>query len=208
MFSFLFFPSSSSSDMTHLWEVVDVATTSLKAPTTTNSRPRSNPNDYPLDGADLCSKTMSLPSSPVVKEQPGKLEAKTKFIPTSIDRKLSASLLERSGSSGGSKSVVAKMHFLDGFRQTLRPRTKSDDFGEEGAFFKLDQAPATLTSGNGATAKQASKTILECSLSSSAAANGPSEKVGAGLIRRWSETTSSAKSNDQVGFIWTFGALP
>ena len=186
--------------MTHLWEVVDVATTSLKAPT--NNRPRSNPNDYPLDGTDLCSKTMSLPSSPVVKEQPCKLESKTKFIPTSIDRKLSASLLERSGSSGGSKSVVAKMHFLDGFRHTLRPRTKSDDLGEEGAFFKLDQAPASLTSGNGT--KPANKTVLESSLSSSGATNGPAEKVGAGLIRRWSETTSSAK-NEQVGFYLDFG---
>ena len=199
--------------MTHLWEVVDVATSNLKAPTST--RPRSNPNDFPADGSDPYSKTMSLPSSPVVKEQPGiKIaDTKPKFIPTSIDRKLSASLLERSGSSSGtgSKGVVAKMHFLDGFRQTLRPRTKSDDFGEEGGFFKLEATTATTTSTTTSATTTAAKTAvtsssnkqyLESSLSSGGG-SGNGEKVGVGLIRRWSETTSSSGKNpvaEQVGF--------
>jgi hypothetical protein len=161
---------------------------------------------------------MSLPSSPVVKDQPGiKIaDTKPKFIPSSIDRKLSASLLERSGSSSGtgSKGVVAKMHFLDGFRQTLRPRTKSDDFGDEGGFFKLDATSAlttttTATTSTTTTAKSAmtsssNKPYLESSLSSGGGSgNGASEKVGVGLIRRWSETTSSSGKNpagEQVGF--------
>jgi hypothetical protein len=163
---------------------------------------------------------MSLPSSPVVKEQPGiKIaDTKPKFIPSSIDRKLSASLLERSGSSSGtagSKGVVAKMNFLDGFRQTLRPRTKSDDFGDEGGFFKLEATTtsttttttSTTTAAKTALTSSSNKQYLESSLSSGGGSctsgNGQSEKVGVGLIRRWSETTSSSGKNpvgEQVGF--------
>ena len=206
LFFFVFSRFFISSDMTHLWEVVDVATSNLKTPAP--SRPRSNPHEFGPDPNDLASKTMSLPSSPVVKDQPGKigLDSKPKFIPNSIDRKLSASLLERSG-SGASKSVVAKMHFLDGFRHTLRPRTKSDDLGDEGAFFKLEPTPTqtslNLTSSSKpsqtslTTMTSSTKPSLESSLSSGGA-NGPPEKVGAGLIRRWSETTSSAKNQNQI----------
>jgi hypothetical protein len=43
------------------------------------------------------------------------------------------------------------MHFLDGFRHTLRPRTKSDDLGDEGGFFKLEPATATTTTSTPTT---------------------------------------------------------
>ena len=185
--------------MTHLWEVVDVATSNLKA----SSRPRSNPHDVSNESAnnDLASTTMSLPSSPVVKDLPSKigLDSKPKPPLSSIDRKLSASLLERSGSSGGSRSgVVAKMHFLEGFRHTLRPRTKSDDLGDDGAFFKMEPTtaktptpPPTTAAAATPTTTSPTKHTLESSLSSGVTSL---DKAGAGLIRRWSETTSSTKN--------------
>jgi hypothetical protein len=194
--------------MTHLWEVVDVATSSLKA--SAQVRPRSNPHDMSESSNDPATTTMSLPSSPVVKDLPTKLglDSKPKPHPNPMDRKLSASLLERSGSSGGSKSsVVAKMHFLDGFRHTLRPRTKSDDLGDDGTFFKMDATPSTTaTSSTTATTRTVvttatTKPSLETSLSSGGSGSAsPSDKVGTGLIRRWSETTSTSKtpSTDHV----------
>jgi len=131
--------------MSHLWEVVDVATSNLKS--LNANRPRSNPNHYLQDGNDLATKTMSLPSSPVVKDQPGKVYQNTKPFPPTLDRKLSASQLERSGNGSGSvsRTVAAKMQFLEGFRQTLRTRTKSDDFIEEANLFKQEIEPIKIT---------------------------------------------------------------
>ncbi len=188
--------------MSHLWEVVDVATSNLKALNAT--RPRSNPNNFLQDGNDLVSTTMSLPSSPVVKDQPRKLDSKLKPHPPTLDRKLSASQLERSGSGSGSRSVSAKMQFLEGFRQTLRPRTKSDDFSEEITELKqvldLEKLPPKKVFHGVSSAKP----NLESSLSSSGAVPA-NEKTGAGLIRRWSETTSSAKNcGEQVSILKPF----
>ena len=179
--------------MSHLWEVVDVATSNLKA--LNANRPRSNPNNFLQDGIDLASKTMSLPSSPVVKDHPGKLDHKPKPYPPTLDRKLSASMLERSGSGNVSRSAAPKMQFLEGFRQTLRPRTKSDDFSEEATELKKELDLGKVTPKQGVSSV---KPNLETSLSSSGAIPA-TEKTGTGLIRRWSETTSSAKnSGDQV----------
>ena len=198
--------------MNHLWEVVDVATSSLKA--SSQARPRSNPNDLSDTSNDLASATMSLPSSPVVKDLPTRLglglDSKPK--PGPMDRKLSASLLERSGSSGGSKSsVVAKMHFLEGFRHTLRPRTKSDDLGDDGTFFKMDSTTTTTTKTSTTATTSTTKpsptaltvSTTKHSLEGTLSSEGPpssSDKAGTGLIRRWSETTSTAKNqlNEQV----------
>lgn len=190
--------------MSHLWEVVDVATSNLKA--LNANRPRSNPNNFLQDGIDLASKTMSLPSSPVVKDQPGKLDHKPKPYPPTLDRKLSASMLERSGSGSGnvSRSVTAKMQFLEGFRQTLRPRTKSDDFSEEAAELKQELDLGKIAPKQGVSSV---KPNLETSLSSSGAIPAP-EKIGTGLIRRWSETTSSAKNSGEQVFINTHKGYP
>ena len=203
--------------MNHLWEVVDVATSSLKA--SSQARPRSNPNDLSDTSNDLSATTMSLPSSPVVKDLPTRLglglglDSKPKPGPSPMDRKLSASLLERSGSSGGSKSsVVAKMHFLEGFRHTLRPRTKSDDLGDDGTFFKMDSTTTTTThktlTTTSTTMSKTSPTTMTVpsnkhSLEGTLSSDGPAsstDKAGTGLIRRWSETTSTAKNqlSDQV----------
>jgi hypothetical protein len=97
--------------MTHLWEVVDVATKTQL--TSSKSDPKAK---YADDAA------ASLPTSPVT---------------TATDHSVGINELKKSISTGATataerKSSQSKLHFLEGFRSTLtRPRTKSDDFSGE-----------------------------------------------------------------------------
>ena len=151
--------------------------------------------------------------SPTSKEQIGQLPEPKKY---GTDRKMSGSLLERHG-SGGAKSVVAKMNFLDGFRHTLRPRTKSDDFSDDRGMFNplgitgekrkhitkvvegrsntTDLSKSVFQNRDGAaTEASASK----CPTGQPSGSTGP---PGAGLIRRWSETSSSKNPKEPVRII-------
>ena len=81
---------------------------------------------------------------------------------------------------------------------SLRPRTKSDDLGDDGAFFKMEPTtaktptpPPTTAAAATPTTTSPTKHTLESSLSSGVTSL---DKAGAGLIRRWSETTSSTKN--------------
>lgn len=159
-----------------MWEVVDVATSNLKS--LKANRPRSNPNDLPQDGTDHDSKTLSLPSSPVVKEQPRSLRDQKSR--TNMDLKLSG----HGSSTAGVKTVVSKRPFLEGFRQTLKPRSKSDEFSEE-AKQDPESDKSTAQSPTGSTG---GKPYLETSLGVEGA-----EKAPSGLVKRWSETPSTAK---------------
>lgn len=117
------------------------ATSNLKSPNV--NRPRSNPNGSPKDGLDFTSKPLSLPSSPIVREQPRKLsDQKLQPYPSTLDSKLA-----------DSKNGI--MPFLEGFRQTLKPKSKSDEVSEDRE--KLDLSLGTSSGSS-------NKSYLETSL--------------------------------------------
>ena len=93
----------------------------------------------------------------------------------------------KKSNSTGTSSSGGKKNFLDGFRHTLRPRTRSDDFTDDKGQFRPDGLATIMANV---------KTESEQEKNPAVTASKPPN--GSGLIRRWSESAPNKNNNNHA----------